>query len=221
MEAVMTREAFAQQLDALHNATVALGSNVETAVKDAVQAFMTHDAALARRVIDGDAEINRMEMGILDDANTLLLLQAPVASDLRRILGVSRAIGDLERIGDYARDIARTTLRVASAPSIDGLVDLPALIDEVQRMLHEGVRCLAESNVDLARAVGAMDDQVDRSYTSLFQDLLGHMLADTTVITRGTYTLLVARALERIADHLTNVAEAVIYMVTAKMEELN
>lgn len=217
----MPRQAFDRQLAELERSTIILGEQVETAVHQAVQAFTTRDLALAQKVVDEDAGINRMELQILDEATTLLTLQAPVASDLRRILGVSRVAGNLERMGDHARNIGRTTLRVANTPPIEPLIDLPALIAEVLAMLRDGLRCYAETDIELARVVCAADDQVDRSFASLFRELLGYMLADTAVITRATYTLLVGQDMERIADRVTNIAETVIYVATGRMEDLN
>ena len=217
----MPRQAFEQQLVALHEATVIMGEQVQTAVEQAIHAFAARDQALGRKVVEEDAGINRMESQILERAELLVTLQAPVASDLRRILGITRVAGNLERIGDHARDIGRVAQRVSSVPAIEDLIDLPALIEEVARMVRDGLRAFGEGNLELARAVAEQDDQVDRSYSSLFQELLGHMMADTSTITRATYTLLVARDLERIADRITNISESTIYIVTGKVEELN
>jgi phosphate transport system protein len=217
----MPREAFHQQLEKLTGATVILGEQAATAVTQAVAAFTSHDLALAARVVEEDDAINRMEHQILDDATVLLTLQAPVASDLRRILGVSRVASHLERIGDYARDIGRTTLRLAGSPSPSTQGDLPLLIDEVMAMLRDGLRSYAETDAELARAVCLMDDGADAAYALLFRELLSQMVMDPSITARATHTLFVAHDLERIADHVANIAETVIYVATGETVELN
>jgi len=217
----VTRERFAQQLDELNEATVLLGEQASAAVAQAIQAFTTYDAALASRVVEEDSGLNRMERQILDDATLFLTLQAPVARDLRRILGVSRVASDFERIGDHARDIARATLRLAAPPLTGDQGDLEQLITQAEAMLRDGLRCYAEGNVNLARAVCKVDDGVDSAYATLFRDLLNEMVEDAGTIARATYTLFVARDIERIADRMANVAETVIYIVTGETVELN
>ncbi|HVC80013.1 MAG TPA: phosphate signaling complex protein PhoU [Chloroflexota bacterium] len=217
----MTRERFAQQLDELSAATVLLGEQAAAAVAQAIKAFTTYDPVLASRVVDEDPGLNRLERQILDDASILLALQAPVARDLRRILGVSRVASDFERIGDHARDIARAALRLAAPPLIGDQGDLDQLITQAEGMLRDGLRSYAEGDVDLARAVCKVDDGVDSAYAALFRDLLTEMVEDSGTIARATYTLFVARDIERIADRMANVAETTIYIATGETVELN
>src|SRR6185437_1979005 len=218
---LVTRERFAQQLHELSAATVLLGEQAAAAVAQAIQAFTTYDPVLASRVVDEDPNLNRMERQILDDASVLLALQAPVARDLRRILGVSRVASDFERIGDHARDIARAALRLAAPPLIGDQGDLDQLITQAEGMLRDGLRSYAEGDVDLARAVCKVDDGVDSAYAALFRDLLTEMVEDSGTIARATYTLFVARDIERIADRMANVAETTIYIATGETAELN
>jgi len=217
----VTRERFAQQLDELSAATVLLGEQAAAAVAQAIKAFTTYDPVLASRVVDEDPGLNRLERQILDDASILLALQAPVARDLRRILGVSRVASDFERIGDHARDIARAALRLAAPPLIGDQGDLDQLITQAEGMLRDGLRSYAEGDVDLARAVCKVDDGVDSAYAALFRDLLTEMVEDSGTIARATYTLFVARDIERIADRMANVAETTIYIATGETVELN
>lgn len=217
----MTRERFNQQLSALSAATAVLGEHATTAVQQAIQAFMAFDLALAERVIEEDAGINRMERQILDDAAVLLMLQAPVASDLRRILGVSRVAASFERIGDHAVGIANGVMRLAAPPALGDQGDLEQIVRQVTVMLRDGLRSYVESDVELARAVCQIDDGVDVAYSHLFREMLTEMVEDSTLIARATYTLFAARDLERIADHVTNVAETVVYIVTGETVELN
>ena len=217
----MTRERFSQQLKELSAATAVLGEQAATAVQQSIQSFTGFDRALAQRVIDEDAGINRMERQILDDSSILLMLQAPVASDLRRILGVSRVAASFERIGDHAASVAATVLRLASAPALGDQGDFEQIVRQVTMMLRDGLRCYTENDVDLAHSVCKVDDGVDVAYSHLFREMLGVMVEDASLIARATYTLFVARDLERIADHIANVAETVVYIVTGETVELN
>ncbi len=217
----MPRERFNRELTALSRATVILGEQAATAVAEAAKAFTTADLALAVKVDDEDAGINRIERQILDDAASLLALQAPVASDLRRILGISRIAADFERIGDHARDIARTTLRLAGATPVDPQGDLALLADQTQVMLQAGLRALDAEDVDQARAVCTLDNGVDATYAALYRGLLAQMVLDPTISARATHTLFAGHDLERIADKVANVAETLIYMVTGETVELN
>lgn len=217
----LTRQHFDDQLRALTVATITLGEQAALAVEQAVQAFTHFDQELAGKVIEEDESINHMERQILDDSALLLTLQAPVASDLRRVLGVSRIVADLEAVGDHAAAIAEAALRLAAPPATGTQGDLAQIISQVQVMIREGMRSFAENDTDLARAVCTIDDGVDGTYALLFRELLGDMVEDVSLIARFTYTLFVARDLERIADHMSNVAETVIYIVTGETAELN
>jgi phosphate transport system protein len=218
---LLTRERFSQQMNALSAATAVLGEQASTAVEQAIQAFSTYDPGLAERVVNEDNGINRMERQILDDASILLMLQAPVASDLRRILGVSRIAASFERIGDHAVSIAKAVLRLAAPPALGEQGDLEQIGRQVSLMLSEGLRSYVDSDVELARTVSKVDDGVDVAYSHLFRELLAEMVEDSTLIARATYTLFVARDLERIADHMANVMETVIYIATGETVELN
>jgi phosphate transport system protein len=217
----LTRERFSHQLSALSAATAVLGEQAGTAVQQAIQAFTTYDPVLAVRVVDEDAGINRLERQILDDASVLLMLQAPVASDLRRILGVSRVAASYERIGDHAAAIAKSVLRLSAPPALGVQGDLDLIISQVTMMLQDGLRSYVGSDLELARTVSKIDDGVDVAYSHLFRELLSQMVEDSSLIARATYTLFVARDLERIADHVANVMETVVYIVTGETVELN
>jgi phosphate transport system protein len=221
MENAMPRTQFEQDLKALNDATLILGEQASTAVSQAIQAFQASDLALATRIVEEDPGINRLEHRVLENATTLLLLQAPVARDLRQILGVSRIASNFERIGDHARDMARTVLRLADVPPLRAHGDFQLMESQVQTMLRDGLRSLEQLDPALARAICLLDDGVDAAYAALYRDVLNQMVEDPTLTARGTHTLFVGHDLERIADHITNVAEAVIYIVTGETVELN
>ena len=217
----MPRERFEHALTALGNSTVILGEQAATAVEQATRALVEQDLALAQRVVSEDAGINRLERKILDEAADLLALQAPVASDLRRILGISRIASNYERIGDHARDIARGIIRLNGMTYVDEQGDLPKLIARTRAMLQEGLQCYASANVEQALAVAKLDDEVDALYGALYRGILAQILEDPALAPRATHTLFVGHDLEEISDHVTNVAETVIYMATGDTVELN
>jgi len=217
----MPRERFEQELVRLGSSTLVLGEQASTAVQQATQALLEQNVQLAERVITEDAGINRMERAILDSAADLLVLQAPVASDLRRVLGISRVASNFERIGDHARDIARGIVRLGGAASVDPQGDLGMLIDGVQAMLREGLECFSLADVDRARTVRKAEDNVRSAYAALYRGILAQILAEPTMATRGTHTLFIGHDLERISDHVANVAETIVYMVTGNTVELN
>ncbi len=217
----MARQRFEQALTELGASTAILGEQAITAVNQATQALLEQDLVLARRVVAEDAGINRLERKILDDAADLLALQAPVASDLRRILGISRIASNFERIGDHARDIARGIIRLNGAAYIDAQNDLPTLVARVKNMLQEGLQCFATVNVAQARAVAVLDDEVDAMYGTLHRDVLAHILEEPAIAARATQTLFVGQDLEEIGDHAANIAETVIYISTGETVELN
>ena len=217
----MPRERFEHALTALGNSTVILGEQAATAVDQATAALVEQDVALAQRVVSDDAGINRMERRILDEAADLLALQAPVASDLRRILGISRIASNFERIADHARDIARGIVRLNGETYVDAQGDLPKLIARAKVMLQEGLECYAGINVEQARAVALLDDEVDALYGALYRGILAQIVAEPSMAPRATHTLFVGHDLEEISDHVANVAETVIYMATGDTVELN
>jgi phosphate transport system protein len=217
----MARQRFEQALIDLGNSTAILGEQAGTAVQQATQALLERNIVLAQSVVSEDAGINRMERKILDDAADLLALQAPVASDLRRILGISRIASNFERIGDHARDIARGIIRLNGAALVDAQNDLPTLVVRVNAMLREGLQCYVTANFDQARAVAVLDDEVDTIYGTLHRDILAQILEEPSVAARATQTLFVGQDLEVIGDHVAIIAETVVYIATGQTVELN
>ena len=212
----VVRQSFDQDLESLRQDLVRMGEIVQVAIKDAVDALAKRDKDLARMVMDGDDTIDRMQVEIEDRCISLIARQQPVATDLR-ILGTGLKITtDLERIGDHAFDIAKIVLLIGDEPLIKPLVDIPRMAEIAQKMLNDSLQAYLKLDIELAEQVCRADDRVDELYNQVFRELLTYMLEDTKKIKQATQLIFVARYLERIADHSTNVAEWVIYLATGE-----
>ena len=212
----MIRHGFDQDLEALRRELLLMGEVVKQAIKNAVNSLKMKDMALARSVMDGDDVIDRMQVEIEDRCIALIARQQPVATDLR-ILGTGLKITtDLERIGDHAFDIAKIALEIGDEPLIKPLVDIPRMAELAQAMLQDCLQAYLNLDIQLAEKVIREDDKVDQLYLQVYRDLLDYMIDDPTTINQATQLLFAARYLERIADHSTNVAEWVIYLVTGE-----
>jgi phosphate transport system protein len=212
----IVRQSFDQELESLRQDLVHMGEVVQNAIKNAVDALARRDKLLARAVMDGDDDIDRMQVEIEDQCISLIARQQPVATDLR-ILGTGLKITtDLERIGDHAFDIAKIVLLIGDEPLIKPLVDIPRMAEISQQMLHDSLQAYLKLDIQLAEKVCRDDDKVDQLYHQVFRELLTYMLEDPKKINQATQLIFVARYLERIADHSTNVAEWVIYLATGE-----
>ena len=212
----MIRQGFDQELESLRQELVHMGQIVQDAIKNAVDALARRDKALAQQVMDGDDLIDSMQVDIEDRCISLIARQQPVATDLR-ILGTGLKITtDLERIGDHAFDIAKIVLLIGDEPLIKPLVDIPRMAVMAQSMLEDSLQAYLKLDIQLAEKVCRDDDLVDQLYHQVFRELLTYMLEDPKKINQATQLIFVARYLERIADHSTNVAEWVIYLVTGE-----
>lgn len=212
----MVRQIFDHDLEALRRELLLMGEAVKQSIKNAVTALAQQDKALARTVMEGDDVIDRMQVEIEDRCIALIARQQPVATDLR-ILGTGLKITtDLERIGDHAFDIAKIVLEIGDEPLIKPLVDIPRMADTARGMLEDCLQAYLNLDIALAEKVCRNDDMVDQLYRQVFRELLTYMLEDPKKISQATQLIFVARYLERIADHSTNVAEWVIYLVTGE-----
>ena len=212
----VVRQNFDQDLETLRQDLVRMGEIVQVSIKDAVDALAKRDKDLARRVMEGDDVIDRMQVEIEVRCISLIARQQPVATDLR-ILGTGLKITtDLERIGDHAFDIAKIVLLIGDEPLIKPLVDIPRMAEISQQMLKDSLQAYLKLDIELAEQVCRADDMVDKLYHQVFRELLTYMLEDAKKIKQATQLIFVARYLERIADHSTNVAEWVIYLATGE-----
>ena len=208
---------FHEELRNLNQKLVLMGVLVEARVRDAVSALIERREDLAVQVATGDHEVNDIEVEIDDMTLRLLALQHPVASDLRLVRSAIKVNTDLERIGDKAVNIAETALRLISLPPLRPIIDVGRLSDVACTMLHEAMDAFIELDVDLARSVLEQDDEADGIRDTIFRVLLTHMMADPATVERAMGLILVSRSLERVADHATNIAEDIIFVVEGRI----
>jgi phosphate transport system protein len=212
----MERHHFEQDVQGMKNRLLAMGAMVEERVSLAVRSLMERRPDLAEQVIEADSEINDLQIEIDDRCLKLLALQAPMATDLRLVTAAMKIISDLERIGDQAVNVAENALRILTVPPLRPLMDLPRMAEIAQQMTRDSLDAFVRRDVALARSVLQRDDEVDALKDQIFRILLTHMMADPGTIERALSLILVSRNLERIADHATNIAEDVIFVVEAR-----
>jgi phosphate transport system protein len=204
---------FVHELEELKERLLWMGSLAERSVHQAVHSVLEADEALAQTVLNEENAINEMQIEIDDRVVQLLALQQLMAADLRFVLAIARINNDLERIGDQAVNIAQSAERIVRHPRVKPYVDLPRMGDLAERMVRDSLDALVRRDVELARSILSRDDQVDQLRDQIFRELLSYMMGDSSVVFPSFELILVAKNLERIADHATNIAEDVIYMV--------
>lgn len=217
----MARVNYQNALDDLEKEILKMGSLVEEQINLSVTSLIKQDMDLAQKVIDQDDIIDVLELEIEERILKLIATQQPMAKDLRRIAAGFKIITDLERIGDNAVDIAKTTIRIGSEPLIKPLIDIPRMAEISQDMLNEALNAYINEDIELAESLAAKDDIVDALHAQIIRELLTYMLENPKNIKQGTHLMFVSRYLERIADHATNLGENVIYLVTAERKDLN
>ncbi len=217
----MMRKAFQDEKRRLQDRVLALGSSVRQALADAVRALRTHDTDEARRIIEGDREVNATRFGIEADTLTLIATQQPMARDLRELAAILEIITELERIGDYAKGIARISLMMGDVPPIEPMVDIERMADKARELLQRALDAYVQQDADTARMIPREDDLVDEIYNRVYRELLGHIIADPANLEQANYLLWVAHNVERAADRVTNICERVVFTATGEMTELD
>lgn len=204
---------FAIELDELNESLLAMGAMVESSIHCSVQALVERDERLALRVIEDERKVNQMELDIDARVTRLLALNQPVARDLRLLIMALKINTDLERMGDLAANIAERAIALISIPAVQFLVDTPRLASLVEDMLHRSLDAFVKRDADLAAKVLPADDEVDAQRDGIYSELVSVMQGDSAVVEAAINLMFVARNLERIADHATNIAEDVIFLV--------
>ena len=206
---------FQEELEALQARLLEMGGLAEERVRAAVHGLVTRDTVLIEKVMRGDEPLNELHIEVDNRCFTLLALYQPMATDLRAIVAAVKINTDLERVGDLAVNIAEAARRYASHPPVKKLVDIPQMGDIAQAMLRDALDSFVRRDTRLAHQVLNEDDRLDALKTQVFRELLTYMLNDPTTVEPALDLILISRHLERIGDHATNVAEDVIFMVSA------
>ena len=215
------REHYVQQLEALHTEIRALGQMVIVSITRAIDALRRQDAEAARRIRADDKRIDESQAAIEEHALTVMATQQPMAGDLRELVAAIEIASELERIGDYAKGIAKITIRNADQPLVKPLIDIPQVAEQAINMLGNSLDAYVNRDAEAARVLAGLDDKVDQLSDNMRAELLDLIQNDPTTAARGVDLMFVAHNLERIADRTTNIAERVIFMVKGDIVDLN
>ncbi len=204
---------FEQELEKLKGRLLEMSALVESAIYRSVQGVVEKNEELAVQVLRNESRINQLEIEIDDTAISLLALQAPLAADLRLVTACIKINNDLERMGDLSVSIAQSALALIREPIIRPLIDIPHIAGLAQSMVRKALDSFVNREPELARSVLASDDAVDNMRTASYHELISFMESNPSQIPQALYLLSVVRNLERIADHATNIAEDVLFLV--------
>ncbi|MEE2860491.1 MAG: phosphate signaling complex protein PhoU [Pseudomonadota bacterium] len=212
--------AFDRDLETIQAMVVKMGGMVEAAITDGSTALETRDEDLADEVRRRDAAIDALEAQINEDAARLIALRAPTATDLRMVLAVIKISASLERVGDYAKNMAKRTEVLSQMPVIEGAgMALRRMSQAVNKMLQDALDSYIRRDADLAQDVRQRDLEVDQMYNALFREFLTHMMEDPRNITACMHLHFIAKNVERMGDHATSIAEQVVYLVTGELPD--
>ncbi len=206
-----------QDIEKLKELILKMGAFVEDAIKKSIKALVERDRDLAISVIDGDAIVNNYDVEIEEECIRFLAIWQPTGSNLRFVTTAIKIITDLERMGDLAVDTCERAIEMLDEPPLKPFIDLPRMAEAAQKMLKDSLDAFVAQDADLAVQVCEADDFVDNLNVQLFNELLLYMLKDPKNIARAVRLTYIAKYLERIADHATNIAEMVVYMVKGKV----
>lgn len=217
---VTTRHSFDKELEDLHLELIKMGSLVEESIENTILALKKQDVELARKIFKNDDVIDDMEQKIEKKCLNLIARQQPLAKDLREISAALKIITDMERIADHSADIAEITIRMANEKYIKPLIDIPKMAELAKKMVNQALDAYVKQDLELAQAVCAGDDEVDNLFSKIKLELINIMKNDSEAIDQIINFMFIAKYLERMADHATNIAEWVFFNVTGEHEHL-
>lgn len=212
------RKSFHESIKEIKKDLLKMGSMVEMAIHKSIESLKEGDLEMAANVIKNDDKIDNFETALEEKCTKLIALQQPVASDLRVIIVISKLVTDLERIGDYASNIANQVLDIADEPLVKPLIDIPRMTEIVTRRLRESLDAFINMDIEQAKRVAREDEEIDVLDKQIMRELITFMLEDPSTIKQATSLMFISRFLERIGDHSTNVCERVIYMVSGERQ---
>jgi phosphate transport system protein len=207
---------FDEDLGELKKKLIKMAATVESMIDRAISELVSRDEQVAEKVPQYEMEVNRLQIEIDEMVMTLVATHQPVAGDLRFLLAATKINSDLERIGDLVVNITENAPTIVKQPELKKLIDIPRMADIARQMVRDSLHAFVKGDVLMAQKVIATDDQVDALKEQIIRELLTYMLADPKAIERAMALILIARHLERIADHATNIAEDVIYVIQGR-----
>ena len=216
----MVRKTFETEIQQVKDNVLILGSMVEQALLDSVDALKKRDIKAAEKIFTEDKEINRKRFEIENQLMVLIATQQPMARDLRVLASTLEIISELERMGDYAKGISNINLRMGDTPLLKPLIDVPRMAAKGVDMLHRALTAFVNEDVEVAQKLPVEDDEVDALYNQIYRELMTFVIADPKTIERANWLLWVAHNLERFADRVTNICERTIFIVTGEMSEI-
>ncbi|MDD3825963.1 MAG: phosphate signaling complex protein PhoU [Anaerolineae bacterium] len=217
----MVRQTFDEQLADLQGMVMDLGRMVGDALVESVDQLKRRDFDGSRRLIEQDHTVNATRFAIESQALTLIATQQPMARDMRLLAAILDIASELERIGDYAKGIARINIAIGEQPLMKPLIDLPVMADKARAMFDAALEAFRDRDIERARAIPAKDDEVDALYQSIYRELVSFIVRDPDTIEQANLLMWAAHNLERAADRVTNLCERVVYTVTGVLEELD
>lgn len=215
------RASFQEDLNKLKGLIVEFGRRAQEAVGNAIEALVKQDVDLALKIIENDIHLNLMEEEINDQAILMIAKQAPVAIDLRRVIVAIKISSDLERVGDLAVNIAKSVIRIGKNPFIKPIEEIPRIAVAANKMVADSLKAYNDEDIELAKQVAKVDDEIDEAYGRLVQELLVLMTQKPDYISQITQLSFICRHVERVGDHATNISESVLYLIKGKRYDLN
>lgn len=216
----MLRKTFETEIQQVKDDVLVLGSMVEQAIVDSVEALKKRDIKAAEKIFLEDKEINRKRFEIENKLMVLIATQQPMAHDLRLLASTMEIISELERMGDYAKGIANINIRMGDTPLLKPLIDVPRMAQKGADMLHRALSAFVSEDVEAAKRLPVEDDEVDALYNQIYRELMTFIIQDPTTIERANWLLWVAHNLERFADRVTNICERTVFIATGEMAEI-
>ncbi len=217
---MVARHSFESGLQDLHLDLIKMGSLVEESIDNTIRALQTQDLVLAQKILDNDDVVDELEKKIEKKCIDLIARQQPLAKDLRAISAALKMITDMERIADHSSDIAEITIRIGNNKHVKQLIDIPKMAELAKIMVSKAIDAYVRHDIELAKQVCASDDEVDDLFQKIIMDLTNIMKSDPEKVEQATDFMFIAKYLERMADHATNIGEWVVYTVTGEHDHL-
>ena len=216
----MLRKTFESEIQQVKDEVLVLGSMVEEAILDTVEALKKRDIKASEEILKADKLINKKRFDIENKLMILIATQQPMARDLRLLASTLEIASELERMGDYAKGIANINIRMGDEPLLKPLIDVPRMAQKGVDMLHRALTAFINEDVETAKAIPVEDDEVDALYNQVYRELMTFIIQDPKTIEQANWLLWVAHNLERVADRVTNICERTIFIATGEMGEI-